>query len=198
LAAEAAKTFGAWGGRDVKLWLRGKGVVIGPPLVSSRFQDTLFFRRADADIWGNMNRRINFEDNLFMLNTRIRMIEHMLLLEADPELFLEKTLEDAEFIDAALGALGEQLSASIRYIEREEQYHNLAETERAFAEVLEGLKRDGGMAAQFPPAEEKLEVLRSRALERKKEAEGLSRAAAKAAAPEPLVSSDELSALLGE
>ncbi|MDR1909616.1 MAG: hypothetical protein LBQ35_06855 [Spirochaetaceae bacterium] len=145
-----------------------------------------------------MNRRINFEDNLFMLNTRIRMIEHMLLLEADPELFLEKTLEDAEFIDAALGALGEQLSASIRYIEREEQYHNLAETERAFAEVLEGLKRDGGMAAQFPPAEEKLEVLRSRALERKKEAEGLSRAAAKAAAPEPLVSSDELSALLGE
>jgi hypothetical protein len=141
---------------------------------------------------------VNFEDNLFVLNARIRMIGNMLLLEADPELFLAKTLEDAEFIDAALGALGERLSGSTRYIEREGQFHNLAETEQAFIEVLAGLRADGGMAARIPLAGEKLDVLRFRALERKKKAEGLSYAASRGSAPEPLVSSDELSALLGE
>ena len=75
-----------------------------------------------------MNARTNIEDNIFILNIRIRMIHNLLLLDADPDLFLEKTLEDADFISYTLDALLRQLAGSTRYIDRKEQFHNLAET----------------------------------------------------------------------
>jgi hypothetical protein len=49
-----------------------------------------------------MHKHINFEDNIFVLNTRIRMIRDSLILDTDPELFLEKTVDDTNFIDLTL------------------------------------------------------------------------------------------------
>ncbi|MDR1285981.1 MAG: hypothetical protein LBK08_00075, partial [Treponema sp.] len=86
-----------------------------------------------------MNKRINFEDSIFIINTRIRIIRDMLLLDTDPDLFLEKALEDVSFIDKTLAILLDQLLDNSRFIERTEQFHNLAETERIFADVLSGL-----------------------------------------------------------
>ena len=52
-----------------------------------------------------MNKRVNFEDSLFILMMRIRMIRDSITLDADPELFLEKILDDIYFTEHTLRVL---------------------------------------------------------------------------------------------
>ena len=145
-----------------------------------------------------MNARTNIEDNIFILNIRIRMIHNLLLLDADPDLFLEKTLEDADFISHTLDALLGQLAGSTRYIDRKEQFHNLAETENAFSGILTALQNGNGAisASRFPKIAGRLAVLMTGSRERTKEIDRFSTPSDDNAASEPLVSSDELSELL--
>jgi hypothetical protein len=144
-----------------------------------------------------MNKRINFEDNIFVLNTRIRMIRDLLILDTDPELFLEKTMEDMGFIDATLAFLLESLLKNERLIERDEQFYNLSETERQFSGVLSEILEGAGSisAVQFPVIRDKTAVLRNNSLERQKNIEN-SVSQGNKSSSEPVVSSDELSALL--
>jgi hypothetical protein len=145
-----------------------------------------------------MNAHINFEDNIFILNTRIRMMRDLLLLDAEPDFFLEQTLNDAEFINQILTALLEQLSGNVRYIEREEQFHNLSETESAYMAALSGILNGTGAisAARFPAIRDRLTLLHSASRDRQDEIDEISCSAADGSATEPLVSSDELSELL--
>jgi hypothetical protein len=144
-----------------------------------------------------MEKPINFEDNIFILNTRIRMIRDLLILDAEPDLFLEKTLEDIDFIDHTLSLLLDRLFKSERFIEREEQFHNLSETEGQFAEVLAEIVRGEGAvsAAVRPPIQERIALIRSHSLERRKTiTESFTQTGG--AALESVVSSDELQELL--
>jgi hypothetical protein len=143
-----------------------------------------------------MNKRINFEDSIFIINTRIRMIRDMLLLDTDPDLFLEKTLDDVEFIDSTLAVLLEQLSSNKRFIERSEQFHNLAETDQLFAQVLSDLINGDSTisSGNFPVIRDRLALLWTHTQERRKAVEDT--AEPEAAAMEPVVSSDELNELL--
>jgi hypothetical protein len=144
-----------------------------------------------------MNKHINFEDNIFVLNTRIRMIRDLLILDTDPELFMEKTMEDLEFIDLTLTFLLVSLLENKRLIERDEQFHNLSETERQFCEVLSEILEGSGSisAVQFPVIRDKTTVLRNNSLERQKNIENTAFRGNKSSS-EPVVSSDELSELL--
>ncbi len=83
-----------------------------------------------------MGKRIHFEDDIFYLNTRIRNLEDMLSLEADPDFFLERTMDDLAFIDSCLGKILKSLLANEKFIEREDQLLNLAETEDYFQRLL--------------------------------------------------------------
>jgi hypothetical protein len=144
-----------------------------------------------------MHKRINFEDNIFVLNTRIRMIRDLLILDTDPELFLEKTMDDAHFIDLTLAFLLGNLLENERLIERDEQLHNLSETEQQFSEALSEILEGVGSisAVQFPVIRDKTTVLRNNSQERRKNIEhSLSRE--NKPSSEPVVSSDELSELL--
>jgi hypothetical protein len=145
-----------------------------------------------------MNKRINFEDSIFIINTRIRMIRDMLLLDTDPDLFLEKTLDDVEFIDSTLAVLLEQLSSNKRFIERNEQFHNLAETDQLFAQVLSDLINGDSTisSGNFPVIRDRLTLLWNHTQERRKAVEDTAGAEPEAAAMEPVVSSDELHELL--
>ena len=67
-----------------------------------------------------MNKRINFEDDIFLLMIRIRMIRDIVTLDADPELFLEKTLDDIFFVDQTLKTLLGDLERHNHLIERDE------------------------------------------------------------------------------
>ncbi|MDR2767415.1 MAG: hypothetical protein LBB82_03710 [Treponema sp.] len=140
---------------------------------------------------------MNFEDNIFILNIRIRMIQDLLILDTDGDIFFAKTLDDLDFIDQSLGILLASLRENIRLIERDEQFHNLAEAERQFCELLMELSHGEGniSGAQYPELHEKATVLRNRSLERRRSIEE-SIVETKNAALEPVVGYDELHELL--
>jgi hypothetical protein len=143
----------------------------------------------------DMNKRVNFEDNIFILMMRIRMIQDTITLDADPELFLEMTLKDIDFVDHVLGILLGYIRDNQRLIEREELLEHLAELERQFSQALQKLLTHEGTisAREIPPVKEKLKLLWKGSQER--------REIAKTPDPsggggEPLVSPDELNELL--
>ena len=144
-----------------------------------------------------MNKRVNFEDNAFILMMRIRMIRDIITLDADPELFLEKTLDDIYFTDHTLRALLEYLQENHFLIERVELLEHFSELEWQFSQVLRDLlDHDGNMSIQnIPSIREKVMACRTNSLQRQKTADSLSPAASTVSGS-PIVSSDELTELL--
>jgi hypothetical protein len=145
-----------------------------------------------------MNKRINFEDNIFILNVRIRMIQDMLILDTDPELFLEKTMDDAEFINTGLEALLGQLLENERLIERDEQLYNLRETEKRFLELLSNLESGRGSisGSRFPVICPRIAQVRESSALRRKTIEEYADRNLKTSVESMVVSSDELHELL--
>jgi len=143
-----------------------------------------------------MNKRVNFEDSLFILMLRIRMIRDIITLDADPELFLEKTLDDIFFSDQVLRILLRQLEENHYLIERAEVLEQISDIEKQFSRVLQNLlDHDGDFSIrQIPSIKEKIISCRDSSLERQKSAEKLTPAGNTPSSP--IVSSDELSELL--
>jgi hypothetical protein len=99
-----------------------------------------------------MRKRVNYEDNTFIINTRIRLLQDIFLLEADSEIFFNKTLDELDFINNALESLLKDFIANDKLIEWSERFHNLLETEWRFASVLNFLiSGQGSLAADFYP-----------------------------------------------
>ena len=144
-----------------------------------------------------MNKRVNFEDTIFILMVRIRVIQDSITLDADPELFLEKTLDDIRFIDGTLATVLGYLRENSRLIEREELLEHLSELEWQFSRVLQDmLDHEGNISVrEIPPIREKLASYRSNSLERRKIIENLGPSEGSSSG-EPVVSSDELTELL--
>jgi hypothetical protein len=144
-----------------------------------------------------MEKQINFEDNIFIINVRIRLIQDLQILDADPAMFLDKTMDDVEFIDSALAALLRELKGNSRLIERAEQFYNLSEAERLFASLLDDLyKGESNFSASLTPEMKgKVQLLKGRSQERKASI-GTVVVSGEKAVPEPLVSPDELHELL--
>jgi hypothetical protein len=117
-----------------------------------------------------MANHINFEDNIFLLSMRIRMLRDLLLLDADPELFLEITLADIDFIDHTLTLLLKNLIENKRFIDRDEQLYNLAKTEHQFEQVLAELSNGSGSisGAALPLVHEKIAIFQKQSLDRQK------------------------------
>jgi hypothetical protein len=145
-----------------------------------------------------MNKRVNFEDSLFILMIRIRMIRDTITLDADPELFLEKTLDDIYFADQILRILLYHLEENHYLIERAELLEQLADLELQFSQVLkELLDHNGNIAIRdISSIKEKITACRNSSLERQKTAERLSPAEDNQPPVSPIVSSAELSELL--
>ncbi|MDR0622956.1 MAG: hypothetical protein LBG10_00815 [Treponema sp.] len=146
-----------------------------------------------------MNKRINFEDNIFILHARIRMIRDLLALDTDPDLFLEKTIDDINFIGHTLEALLGNLSENRRLLEREKAFDDLADLEWQFFQVLSEFFNGSGniSAARFPILKENIGRLRDRSMARRKTMDE-SRGFSESSVTEPVVSSVELSELLKE
>ena len=144
-----------------------------------------------------MNKRVNFEDNIFILMMRIRMIADTITLDADPELFLEKTLDDITFADHNLRILYDYIQENTRLIERDELLEHFSEVEKHFSQVIQDLlNHEGNLSIQdIPSVRDKLLALHSASLERRKTAENLS-SLETSSSGSPIVSSDELTELL--
>jgi hypothetical protein len=125
------------------------------------------------------------------------MVQDILVLEPDPELFLKKTMEDIDFIDDTLGLLLDGLLENPHLIERNEQLVNLYDIECQFLQILTQLLTGSGNISvlRFPVLREKTTFLQAHSMTRKKLIDDF-RNKTDQSNIEPLVSTDELSALL--
>ena len=144
-----------------------------------------------------MNKHINFEDNIFVLNLRIRMIQDLLILDTDADIFLVKTLEDLGFVNSSLNILLSSLKENTRLIERDEQFHNLSETEQQLCEVLSEMEHGEGNISvlHYPELRERIRLLTERSQERQNYIR-VHISEAKHFTMEPVVGHDELHELL--
>jgi hypothetical protein len=115
-----------------------------------------------------MNKRVNFDDNFFILTMRIRMIQDTVILDADPELFLEKTLDDIYFIDNTLRGLLEYLENNLQLCEREAHFEQFSNVDSNFSQVLGQLIHNSGSFSirDIPTMEAKLAMLKNSSLDR--------------------------------
>jgi hypothetical protein len=144
-----------------------------------------------------MEKNVNFEDSIFLLNVRLRMIHDTIILKADPCIFLQKTLDDLAYIDACFLSLFELLKNNERFLERDEQFFNLTESERIFCELLSELCREGDVfqSAMDETMRQTLRELQNHSVERIKAIDELL-VEARTVTTEPLIGFDELQQLL--
>jgi len=144
-----------------------------------------------------MNKRINFEDSLFLLMMRLRMIRDIITLDADPDFFLEKTLDDIFFTDRILGILLGCLEENRFLIERAEVLEHLSDLESQFSRLLQNLlDHNGNISIQDTPlTRKKISACRNSSFERQN-AIGKLTPAKNRQSPSPIVGSDELTELL--
>ncbi len=145
-----------------------------------------------------MNKRINFEDNIFILNNRIRIITNTVILDADPDLFLEKTIEDLDFTDTTLAILLDSLLKNEKLIERNAQFYNLIETEVLFTEVLVNITQSKGpiSVSEYPIINDKIQNFLSRSRQRQDVIQDSINSSGDNTQDTNIVSSDELHELL--
>jgi hypothetical protein len=142
--------------------------------------------------------RLNFEDTIFILNMRIRMIRDTLRLTPPPELFLGKSLDDLAFIDSALETLVRSFTESNSQYDRSVEFDYISDTEWQLSQLLTefSLESSPFSAQAFPETMEKITALRASSNVRRKTLEETS-VPLEIAHAEPVVSSAELTGLLG-
>jgi len=108
-----------------------------------------------------MEKNLNYEDNIFILNTAIRMISDINLLEADHTLFFDKTLEDLEFTNRTAASLVENLLQNTQLVDWDDYIYKLCETEKKFSLLLNAILNGNGCisAKKFPAIAGKIEAL---------------------------------------
>jgi len=145
-----------------------------------------------------MNKRINFEDTLFILNVRIRMLRDMMQLDVDADLFYRQSMGDIEFINQCLDALAEKFVANIKFLDRETEADNILDAEWQFGQLLNEMTSNSCpfTAQLFPDMPALIGKLRADSVKRKKLIEE-SYVPAENSTPEPVVSHAELNGLLG-
>ncbi|MDR0557750.1 MAG: hypothetical protein LBG43_07800 [Treponema sp.] len=140
---------------------------------------------------------INFEDILYILHSRIQMLQDILALDIPADLFLDKSIDDMEFIDKTLEVLIKALSEDTYIMERDEQLDNFSETEWQFSQMLvRFLSASTALSAgHHPVLKDTISALRSQSAIRRKIADD-SKSKKEGVETIPIVSSDEMSELL--
>jgi len=141
--------------------------------------------------------RVVFEDTIFILNMRIRMIRDTLRLNPPPELFMEKTLDDLMFIDKLMETFVREGEADGQFCKNGEAVY-MSDTEWQFSQLLTefSLGSSPFSVQLFPEIREKIALLRANSENRRKtidesgDPEEIARA-------EPVVSFAEFNGLLG-
>jgi hypothetical protein len=148
--------------------------------------------------YNSMNKRINFEDTIFILNIRIRMIRDLLRLDTDETLFYPQTMKDIEFINSVLEMLSEKFLANLKFLDRETEADNLLDAEWQFNQLLNDISSNSSPFSgdRFPELQTLIEKLRKDNLKRRKQVEDSSVPSGQSTS-EPVVSNAELNGLLG-
>jgi len=139
-----------------------------------------------------------FEDAVFLLNIRIRMVRDTMRLNPPGELFMGKCLDDITFIDRVLDSLARQITGDEQLSGAGAVLDYASDTEWQFSQLLmEFLRKSNSFSAQASPqSRNQIVSLRDGSNARRKIFEKFCMAAQNESA-EPVVSSTELSILFG-
>jgi len=144
-----------------------------------------------------MNKRINFEDTVFILNVRIRMIHDLMQLDTNTSLFYVQTMKDLEFISAVLDSLAEKFLDNLKFLDREVEADNILDTEWQFSQILNEISNNSSpfTSSGFPEMPALLSKFRKESAKRQKQIEE-SYVPTEHSLAEPVVSNAELNGLL--
>jgi len=145
-----------------------------------------------------MNKRINFEDTIFILNVRLRMIKDLLLLDTDSACFYSQTMTDLEFISSVLDMLTGKFVDNLNFLDREAEGDNILDTEWNLSQILNDISDNSSpfTPSQFPEMPVLIANLRKNSVKRQKQIEE-SYIQTESSISEPVVSNAELNGLLG-
>ncbi|MCL2210680.1 MAG: hypothetical protein FWB95_02025 [Treponema sp.] len=145
-----------------------------------------------------MNKRINFEDTLFILNVRIRMIRDLMRLDTDSGLFYNQTMSDLEFISAILDMLTARFLENLKILDREVEADNIFDAEWQFSQLLNEISNNTSPFAPslFPETPIVVSKLKTDSVKRKKLIDD-SYVPAESIVTEQVVTNEELNGLLG-
>jgi len=146
-----------------------------------------------------MNKRINFEDTIFILNTRIRMIHDLLRLDFDTAVFYNQTMGDLEFISTVLDTLTEKFLENLKFLDRETEADNLLDAEWQLSQLLNVVSNSSSPfnINRFPEAQAWINKLKKDSQRRQKQIEDSYEPNTEYSSAEPVVSHAELNGLLG-
>ena len=86
-----------------------------------------------------MKKRINYGDNLYLLGLVLKDVTAGARLNVDPDLFLDRLVEDLFFLDASIGRIHELLAANPHLLERLEHLKSLQKLCQGLVQLLDGL-----------------------------------------------------------
>jgi len=145
-----------------------------------------------------MNKRINFEDTIFILNVRIRMIRDLMRLDTDPNLFYRQTMGDLEFISSVLDILIGKFLENLKFLDREVEADNILDVEWQFSQIINEISGNSSPFSPtlYPEMPAIIARLRTDSVNRKKQLDE-SYVPTESVIAEPVVSNAELNGLLG-
>ena len=140
----------------------------------------------------------SFQDSIFLVNTRIRMVRDTFRLSPPAELFLEKCLEDLVFIDKILAVLAQTLVTGDDQYGGNGEFSHASDAEWQLSQLLTEFSVETGpfSCSANPDIREKITALREASDARRKSIEEAEQSSGLASA-DPVVSSAELNSLLG-
>ncbi|GAB6091368.1 hypothetical protein [Spirochaeta dissipatitropha] len=144
-----------------------------------------------------MGYRINYEDNIFFINSQIKTLQKGLNLEIDPEYFRDKLIDDIFFIDACVVRLFQSLEDNPHLISRNQHLKDLQHTISMFCDFINGILQDKfRFAGQLQNARIKLQACLSDQQSRYDKIRSLIQSEQNLDEKEDTISQDELRHLL--
>ena len=145
-----------------------------------------------------MNKRINFEDTIFVINVRLRLVRDQLALDIEAEHFYKQTVSDIDFINSTMEKLTERFLENLKFLDREAEADNILDAEWQFSQLLNVISVYSSpfSSTKYPEMTALVNKLTSDSKRRKKQIED-SYVPAEQFSSEPVVSHAELNGLLG-
>lgn len=86
-----------------------------------------------------MTARIHFEDNFFMLQSKIQFLKQAMSLDIDPEFFLERLMSDFFFVDSCLDSITEVVCDNSFLVKKQEYLRSLIHCKQEFVHLANGI-----------------------------------------------------------
>jgi hypothetical protein len=86
-----------------------------------------------------MTARIHFDDDVYLLQAMLRILNEAMSLDIDPQFFLDKCVEDIFFIDSTLIRLHRTLEENTYLVKRPEYLRSLGHCKRELISLLQGI-----------------------------------------------------------